>query len=89
MSDKVTTFLQITLVENDEIISDEFKVTKSFSIFFENAIHYLGIKINYIQLITTGYKIQLKLLLRNMRSIQVSILLKKHYKQRKFSFPTS
>ena len=44
MSDKVTTFPQITLVENDEIISDESKVANSFSNFFENAIHSLGIK---------------------------------------------
>ena len=45
-SDKVTTFPQITLVENDEIISDESKVANSFSNFFENAIHSLGIKTN-------------------------------------------
>ena len=37
--DKVTTFPQITLVENDEIISDECKVANSFSNFFENAFH--------------------------------------------------
>ena len=46
MSDKVTTFPQVTLVENDEIISDESKVANSFSNFFENAIHSLGIKTN-------------------------------------------
>ena len=34
------------MVENDDIISDESKVTNSFSIFFENAIHSLGIKTN-------------------------------------------
>ena len=45
-SDKVTTFPQITLVENDEIISDESKVANSFSSFFENAVHSLGIKTN-------------------------------------------
>ena len=44
LSDKVTTFRQITLVESDEIISDESKVTNSFSNFFENIIHSLGIK---------------------------------------------
>ena len=44
LSDKVTTFPQIRFVENDEIISDESKVANSFSNFFENAIHSLGIK---------------------------------------------
>ena len=44
MSDKVRTFPQITLVENDEIISDESKVVNSFSNFFENSAHSLGIK---------------------------------------------
>ena len=44
LSDKVTTFPQITLVENDEIISDESKVADSFSNFFENAVHSLGFK---------------------------------------------
>ena len=44
LSDKVTTFPKISLVENDEIISDEPKVANSFSNFFENAIHSLGIK---------------------------------------------
>ena len=43
---KVNTFLKISLVENNEIISDESKVTNSFSNFFENAIHSLGIKTN-------------------------------------------
>ena len=46
MSHKVTTFPQVTLLENDEIISDESKVANSFSNFFENAIHSLGIKTN-------------------------------------------
>ena len=46
LSDKVTTFPQIRFVENDEIISDESKVANSFSNFFENAIHSLGIKTN-------------------------------------------
>ena len=46
MSDKVTTFSKISLVENDEIISDESKVANLFSNFFENAIHSLGIKTN-------------------------------------------
>ena len=44
MSHKVTTFPQITLVENDEIISDESKIVNSFSNFFENSTHSLGIK---------------------------------------------
>ena len=34
------------MVENDEIISDESKVANSFSNFFENAVHSLGIKTN-------------------------------------------
>ena len=48
LSDKVTTFPHITLVENDEIISDESKVAKNhwFSNFFDNAVHTLGIKTN-------------------------------------------
>ena len=46
MSDKVTYFPQIILVENDEIISDESKVANSSSNFFENAVHSLGIKTN-------------------------------------------
>ena len=46
MSDKVTTFPKILLVENDEIISDESKAATSFSNFFKNAIHSLGIKTN-------------------------------------------
>ena len=44
--EKVNTFLKISLVENNEIISDESKVTNSFSNFFENAIDSLGIKTN-------------------------------------------
>ena len=46
LSDKVNTFPKISLVENGEIISDESKVANSFSNFFENAIHSLGIKTN-------------------------------------------
>ena len=46
LSDKVTTFPQITLVENDEIISDESRVANSFSNFLENAVHSLCIKTN-------------------------------------------
>ena len=46
LSDKVTTFPKISLVEKGEIISDESKVAKSFSNFFENAIRPLGIKAN-------------------------------------------
>ena len=34
------------MIENDEIISNESKVANSFSNFFENAIHSLGIKTN-------------------------------------------
>ena len=43
LSDKVTTFPKISLVEKGEIISDESKVAKSFSNIFENAIRSLGI----------------------------------------------
>ena len=44
LSDKVTTFPAISLVEKREIISDEFEVANSFSNFFENAIRSLVIK---------------------------------------------
>ena len=44
LSDKVTTFAKISLVEKWEIISDESKVANSFNNFFENAICLLGIK---------------------------------------------
>ena len=43
LSDKVTTFPKISLVEKGEIISDE---SNSFSNFLENAIPSLGIKGN-------------------------------------------
>ena len=46
MSDKVTTFPKISLAQNDKIISGEYEVANSFSNFFENAIHSLGIKTN-------------------------------------------
>ena len=46
LSDKVTSFLKISLVERREIISDESKVANPFSNFFENAIRSLGIKAN-------------------------------------------
>ena len=46
LSDKVTTFPKISLVEKGEIISDESKVANSFSNFFENAICSLRIKAN-------------------------------------------
>ena len=46
LSDKVKTFLKISLAEKGEIISGEAKVANSFSNFFENAIHSLGIKAN-------------------------------------------
>ena len=39
-------FQKMPQVENDEIISDKSKVTNSFSNFFENAIHSLGVKTN-------------------------------------------
>ena len=46
LSDKVTTFPKISLVEKGEMISDECKVANSFSNFFENALRSLGIKAN-------------------------------------------
>ena len=46
LSDKVTTFPKIALVEKGEIISDESKVANLFSNFFEDAIRPLGIKAN-------------------------------------------
>ena len=46
LSDKVTTFPIISLVEKGEIISDESKVANSFSNFFENAVRSFGIKAN-------------------------------------------
>ena len=39
-------FQKMPQVENDEIISDKSQVTNSFSNFFENAIHSLGVKTN-------------------------------------------
>ena len=90
LSDKVTTFPQIRFVENDEIISDESKVADSFSNFFENAIHSLGIKTNEYSNNNYGLKKpvenaikkyeqhpNIKMLLRNMSSIRISTLLKK------------
>ena len=90
LSDKVTTFPQIRFVENDEIISDESKVANSFSNFFENAIHSLGIKTNEYSNNNYGLKKpvenaikkyeqhpNIKMLLRNMSSIRISTLLKK------------
>ena len=44
MSEKVTTFPKISLIQNDDVISDELKVAKSFSSFFEDAVNSLGIK---------------------------------------------
>ena len=46
LSDKVTTFPKIALVEKGEIISDESKVANLFSNFFEDTIRPLGIKAN-------------------------------------------
>ena len=65
LSDKVTTFPKISLLEKEEIISAESKVANSFSNFFENAKRSLGIRRIMI------LKIQLKLLLRNLSSTQV------------------
>ena len=46
LSDKITTFLKISLVENGQIIPDESKVANSISNFFENTILLLDIKTN-------------------------------------------
>ena len=44
LSDKVTTFPIILLVEKGEIISDESKSVNTFGNFFENGIRSLGMK---------------------------------------------
>ena len=54
LPDKVTTFPKMSLIENDDIISDESKVANSFSNFFANVIHSLGSKQTNIQMITTA-----------------------------------
>ena len=46
LSDKITTFLKISLVEIGQIIRDESKVANSISNFFENTILLLDIKTN-------------------------------------------
>ena len=46
LTDKVTTFPKISLVEKGEIISDKTKVAKSFNNFFENAIRSHDTKAN-------------------------------------------
>ena len=46
LSDKVTTFLKMSLVKRGETILDECRVANSFRNFFENAIHILDIKPN-------------------------------------------
>ena len=71
LSDKVTTFPKISLVEKGKIISDESKVANSFSNFFENAIRSLGIKANEHSQENYDLKIQLRLLSRNLSSTQV------------------
>ena len=76
MSGKVATCPKISLVQNNEITSDESKVANSFSNFFENAIQTLGIKSKKYSNDNHGLKVQLKLLLRNMSSISVSFLLR-------------
>jgi len=44
LSDKVTTFSKISLIANNEVISEEPKIASMFSNFFENAVSSLGIK---------------------------------------------
>ena len=75
-SDKVTSVLQITLVENDEIISDESKVTNSFSKFFENAVQSLGIKTNEYSNDNYGLKNPVETAIKKYEQ-HPSILLKK------------
>ena len=75
-SDKVTSFLQITLVENDEIISDESKVTNSFSKFFDNAVQSLGIKTNEYSNDNYGLKNPVETAIKKYEQ-HPSILLKK------------
>ena len=63
LSDKVTTFLKISLAENDEIL-DESKVANSFSNFFANAVYSLGIKTNEYSNDNYGLKNPVKIAIR-------------------------
>ena len=77
LSDKITTFLKRLLVENDEIISDESKVADSFSNFFENALHSLGIKTNEYSNDNYGLENPVEIAIKKYDQHRVSILLKK------------
>ena len=90
MSDKVTISPKISLVENDEIISDEFKLANAFSNFFEIAVHSLGIKTSGIK--TNEYsndnyslKNPVDIAIKKLSTIRVSILLKKILQTKKAS----
>ena len=71
LSDKVTTFPKISLVEKGEIISNESKVVNSFSNFFENAIRSLGIKENENIQENHDLKNPVEIAIKNLRSIEV------------------
>ena len=58
-------FTLLSLVENDEIISDESKVANSFNHFFENAIHSLSIKTNEYSIDNYGLKNILEIAIKN------------------------
>ena len=53
------------------------------------SIHLLGIKTNEYSNDNYGFKNPVAISIRNMRSIRVSILLKKYYKQVKLSLLTN
>ena len=85
LSDKVTTFPKMSYVENDEIVSDESKVSNSFSNIFENAIHLLGIKINEYSNDSCGLKNPVEIAIKKYDSIRLSILLRKILQKMKAS----
>ena len=69
--DKAATFAKISQAEKGAIMSDESKVANSFSNFFENAyVHLVSKQTNILRIIMI-WKIQFKLLLRNLSSTQV------------------
>ena len=80
LSDKNTTLPKISLVQNDEIISDESKVANSFSNFFENAIHSLGIKTNEYSNENYGLKKTVKIAIRKYEQHSSTNLIKENIK---------
>ena len=68
------------MVQNDEIISDESKVANSFSNFFENAIHSLGIKTNEYSNENYGLKKTVKIAIRKYEQHSSTNLIKENIK---------